>query len=64
MKASFQKKTTYWLLYYNIVFFPLDACVDEFIDSQADYQGYKYDIHFLRFHTFAVIHSVNVEGIC
>ena len=58
MESSFQKKTTYWVLFYNI-FFPLGACVGEFIDSQANYQGYKYDVHFLGCHTFAVINSVN-----
>ena len=33
--------------------------------SEANYQGYRYDVHLqLRCHTFAVMHSVNVEGVC
>ena len=44
--------------------FPLGGCVDEVVDSQVDYQGYIYDLHFLQGHTFAVIHPVNDEGSC
>ena len=60
------KKTTFWLLYYSIILvsFPLGGCVDEVVDSQANYQGYRYGIHFLWCHIFAVMHSVNGEGIC
>ena len=60
MEDSFQEKQ----LTISLVFFPLGACVDEFIDSQANYQGYRYDVHFLRCHTFEVITSVNGEGVC
>ena len=41
-----------------LVFFPLGACLDEFINSQANYQGYRF-VHFLRCHSFAVIHSMD-----
>ena len=58
------EKTTYWWLYYNIVFFPLGSCEHEFIDSQANYQGCRYDFHFLRCHAFSVINFVNGEGVC
>ena len=33
-------------------------------NNQADYQGYRYDVHFLQWHAFAVIYSVNGEGVC
>ena len=62
--SFFSEKKTYWLLYFNIVFFPLGTYVDEFINSQANYQGYRYDVHFLWCHTFAVINSVNGEVVC
>ena len=42
----------------------MGVCVDEFIDSQANYQGYRYDVPFLRCHTFAVIQSLNGGGAC
>ena len=52
--------------YYTIILvsFPLRGCIDKVVDSQANYQGYRYDVHFFRCHTFAVIHSINGEGIC
>ena len=46
-----------------LVSFHLGGCVDEVVNSHANYQGYWYDVHFLRCHTFAVIHSVNGEGL-
>ena len=50
---------------YNIILvsFPLGGCVNEVVDNQANYQEYRYYVHFLRCHTFAVIHSVNGEGV-
>ena len=60
MEAFFRKKQLTYC-YTIILFFPLG--VDEFIDNQANYQVYKYGVHFLRCHTFAVIHSVN-GGVC
>ena len=44
--------------------FPLGWCVDEIVDGQANYQGSKYDVNFLECHTFAVIHSMNGQGVC
>ena len=58
--SFFSEKTTFWLL----VSFPLGWCVDEIVDGQANYQGSKYDANFLECHTFAVIHSVNGQGVC
>ena len=49
--------------YYNTGFFT-GWCVDEVVDSRANYWGYKYDVHFIQCHTFAVIHSVKGEGVC
>ena len=31
-----------------MVSFPLGGCLDEAFDSQADYQGYRYDVNFLQ----------------
>ena len=64
MEVSFQKK--HLSDYYTIIVvsFPLDECVDEVADSQPNYQLYRYDVHFLWCHTFAVIHSTNVEKVC
>ena len=47
-----------------LVSFCLGGCVDEVVNSQADYPGYCYDFYFLRWYTFAVIHFVNGEGVC
>ena len=47
-----------------MVSFPLGGCVNEVVNSQANYQGYRYDVHFLCCHTFAVMHSVNDGGVC
>ena len=62
--VSFQEK----LLsdYYTIIMvsFPLGGCVNEVVNSQVNYQGYRYDVHFLCCHTFAVMHSVNDGGVC
>ena len=35
-----------------LVSFPLGGCVDEVVDIQTKYQGYRYDVHFLGCHTF------------
>ena len=50
--------------YYTIilVFFPLGEYLDEVVDSQTNYQGYRYDVHFLGCHTFAVVHSVSLRN--
>ena len=65
MEASFQKKQfSHWYILKYWFLFSLGGCVDEVVDSQADYQGYRYDVNFLRWHIFAVIHSMNGEGIC
>ena len=45
-----------------MVSLPLGECTDEVPDSQKNYQGYRYDIHFLHCRTSAVIHSLNGEG--
>ena len=52
--------------YYTIILvsFPLGGYVDDIVDSQANSEGYRYDIYFLGCHTFAVIHLVNDEGVC
>ena len=42
----------------------LGACVDEFIDRQANYQGYRYAAHVLHCHTLAVKHFLNGERVC
>ena len=47
-----------------LVSFPLGRCVDEVVKSQANYQGSRYEVNFLRCHAFAVIHYVNGEGVC
>ena len=64
MEVSFQKKTTFWLIYCDAFFSLLDGFVDETVDSQVNYQEYRYDVYFLRRCTFAVIHSANGEGVC
>ena len=64
MKVPFPEKTTYWLLYFNAGLFPFGEFVDEVVNSHANYQGYRYDVHFLWCHTFAVIQSVDGEGVC
>ena len=46
-----------------MVSFPLRGCPDVVVHSQANYQGYRYDAHFLWCHTFTIIHSVNGEGV-
>ena len=50
--------------YYTIILvsFPLGEYADEVVDSQANYQGYRYDVHFLGCHTFAVLHSVSLRN--
>ena len=60
-----QKKQDYFLDCYAtiLVSFPLGGSVDDVVDSQESYQWYKYDVHFRQCHTFAVIHSVNGEGV-
>ena len=52
--------------YYAIILvsLPLGGYVDEVVNSQAVYQRFKNDVHFIRCHTFAVIHSRNAEGFC
>ena len=47
-----------------LVSFPFGRRVDELVDSETNYQGYRYDIHFFRCHTFAVIHISNRKGVC
>ena len=64
MEVSFQEKKLSDYHTIILVSFPLGWCVDEVVDSQANYQGYKYDDHFLWCHTFAVKHYVNGEGSC
>ena len=48
MAVSFQKEKQL-SDYYTIVLvsFPLGECVDEIDDSQARYEEYRYDVHFL-----------------
>ena len=48
MVVSFQKKKQL-SDYYTIVLvsFPLGEYVDEIDDSEARYEGYRYDVHFL-----------------
>ena len=53
-----------WLVNYNVGFFLLGACVDQFIDSQANYQGCRYAAHVLHCHTLAVMHFLNGERVC
>ena len=62
-KFLFRKKTII-LGFYTIILvsLPLGECVDEVADSQENYQGYRYDIHFLQCRTSAVIYSLNDEG--
>ena len=53
----FQKKQ---LSYYHTIIlnsFPLGGYIDQVIDIQSNYQGYRYD-------TFAVIHNVNGKVVC
>ena len=52
--------------YYTILLlsFPLDECVDEVVYSEANCRWYRYDAHFLRWNTFAIIHSVDAEEVC
>ena len=54
--SFFSEKTTFRLLYYTIVLvsIPLGGCVDEVVDSRANYQGFRNYVHFVRCHTFAV----------
>ena len=47
-----------------LVSFPLGGCVDEVVNSQANYQGYRYGVHLLWCYTFTVILSVNGQGVC
>ena len=63
MEASFQKNQSdcYTI---TLVFFVLGECVHEVDNSQANYQGYRYDVNFLWCHTFVAIYSVNCEGFC
>ena len=63
MAGFFQKK--HLSDYYTIILvsFPLGPYVHEVVDSQANYQRCSYDVYFLGCHTFAVLHSVNGEGI-
>ena len=62
--VSFQKKQLSY--YYTIILnsFLLGGHIDQVIDIQSNYQGYRSDVHFLGCHTFAVIHSVNGKGVC
>ena len=46
-----------------LIFVPLGGCVDEVIEIQENYEGGRYDVCCLQCHTFAVIHSVNGEGV-
>ena len=62
--SFFQKKQLSDYSTIILVSFPLGGYVDEAFDSQANYQGYRYDVRFLGCHTFAVIHSVNGEEVC
>ena len=64
MEVSFQKKKLSDYITVILVSFPLGGCVDEIVDIQANYQGYRCDVHFLRCRTFAVIHFVNGKGVC
>ena len=47
-----------------LVYFPLSRCIDEVVDSRANYQGYRCDLYFLWCHITAVIHAMNGEGVC
>ena len=38
---------------------PLGGCIDEVVNRWENYQGYIYDVYFLRSHKFAVTHFVN-----
>ena len=61
MAVSFQKKQLSDYFTIILLSFPLGGCVDEVVNSQANYQGYK---HFHGCYTFAFIYSVNGEGVC
>ena len=62
--VSFQKKQLSY--YYTIILnsFLLGGYIDQVIDIQSNYQGYRYDVHDLGCHTFAVIQTVNRKGVC
>ena len=64
LEVSFQKKKLSDYYAIILVSFLLVWCIAEVVDSQANYKGYRYDVHFLRCHTFTVIHSVNGKEVC
>ena len=43
--------------------FPLPSrCIDEVVGSRANFQGWRYDVHFLQRHTIIVMHFENGKG--
>ena len=46
-----------------LVSFPSGGYVDEPVDNQKIWQGYKY-VYFIRYHTLTVINFMNGEGVC
>ena len=65
LSGSFFSEKKQLLGYYAIILvsFPLGGYVDEVVDSRANYQEYRYDVHFFWYHTFEVMRSVTVEGV-
>ena len=55
-----------FLIYINDVSEELYSNAKLFADDTSLYvlQEYRYDVHFLRCHTFGAIHSANGEGVC
>ena len=60
VEGFFQKKNDF-LDYYGEIQAsrPLGGCIDEVVNRWENYQGYIYDVYFLRSHKFAVTHFVN-----
>ena len=47
-----------------LVSFPSGACTDEVVGNWNNYHGYKDDVYFLRYHTWAAIYFMNHKGLC